>query len=54
MITALVWVYMLGMWPIGPFPTRADCEAVRTYQIEQGGVPKEHVGPCQKQDSQPN
>ena len=41
-----LWGYLLGVWLIGPFPTQADCEAARRYQLTNGGVEAEVIGAC--------
>ena len=35
-MSVLVWFYLLGTIPIGPFPAYDDCAAARYYQEGQG------------------
>ena len=45
-IFLVVWEYMLGSWPIGPFTTWQGCEDARQYQLTNGAADRIQVSPC--------
>ena len=42
----IAWEYMLGPWPIGPFPSWQECDNVRQYQLANGAAERMAISPC--------